>query len=45
MIHPQSLVFVQDASGGAGKEFWRQLRFEDVERLATESRKGGRRAA
>jgi hypothetical protein len=45
MIHPQSLVFVQDASGGAGKELWRQLRVEDVDRLATESRKGVRRAA
>jgi hypothetical protein len=45
MIHPQTLVFVQDASGGAGKESWRQVRVEDVERLAAAARKAARLAA
>jgi hypothetical protein len=45
MIHPQSLVFVQDASPGAGKETWRQLLPGEVERLAAEAWKASRRAA
>lgn len=45
MIHPQSLVFQQDASGGAGKETWRQLRPAEIERLAAEASKAARRAA
>lgn len=45
MLHPQSLVFVQDASGGTGKEFWRQVRHDEIERLAAEARKAVRLAA
>ena len=44
MLHAQSLIFVQEP-GQAGKDFWRQLRYEDVQKLAAHASKSLRRAA
>jgi hypothetical protein len=44
MIHPQTLVFVQE-SGGPGKVLWRQLRQDEVLRLAGQASRALRRAA
>lgn len=45
MIHPQTLVFLQDVSHGAGREAWKQLSPQEVENLAARAGRGRRRAA
>jgi hypothetical protein len=45
MIHPQTLIFQQDARPGLGKETWRQLKNDDVHQLAAAANRAIRRAA
>lgn len=44
MLHAESIIFVQEP-GQAGKDVWRQIRFEDVQKLAVHASKSLRRAA
>ena len=45
MIHPRTLIFQQDAASGPGKETWRQLKHDDVLKLAADATRAVRRAA
>lgn len=45
MIHTQTLIFQQAAVIGPGKETWRQLKHEDVHKLAAAANRAIRRAA
>jgi hypothetical protein len=45
MIHPQSLIFVQDAGAGVTRETWKLISPQEVEKLAAQAGRGRRRAA
>ena len=45
MIHAQSLIFMQDAGIAAGRDTWRQLSPQEVEKLAAQAGRSRRRAA
>jgi len=45
MIHPQTLIFQQEAGQGASKQSWRLVRPADIDKLAEAAGKAIRRAA
>jgi hypothetical protein len=45
MIHAKTLIFVQGADAGTGREIWQQLTTPEVEKLAVQAGRGRRRAA
>jgi hypothetical protein len=45
MIHPRTLIFQQAVGSGPGKETWRQLKHDDVLKLAADANRAVRRAA
>jgi hypothetical protein len=45
MIHPQALILLQDTGATVGKTAWRQLKHEEVLKLAADANRAVRRAA